>query len=55
MMDQLPLAIGWVLYALLHSLLAGLRVKAAVVRLWPGFTPGTGWPTTAWRCSRSCR
>ena len=39
MMDQLPLAIGWVLYALLHSLLAGLRVKAAVVRLWPGFTP----------------
>jgi hypothetical protein len=36
---QLPLAIGWVLYAVLHSLLAGLRVKAAVVRLWPGFAP----------------
>ena len=38
-MDQLPLAIGWVLYAVLHSLLADLRVKAAVARLWPGFTP----------------
>ena len=38
-MEQLPLAIGWVLYAALHSLLADLRVKAAVARLWPGFTP----------------
>ena len=39
MMEQLPLAIGWVLYAALHSLLADLRVKATVARLWPGFTP----------------
>jgi protein-S-isoprenylcysteine O-methyltransferase Ste14 len=38
-MEQLPLAIGWILYAALHSLLADLRVKAAVARLWPGFTP----------------
>lgn len=38
-MDQLPLALGWVLYALLHSLLADLRLKAAVARRWPGFAP----------------
>lgn len=37
MMDQLPLAVGWVLYATLHSLLAGLRVKAAVTACFPGF------------------
>ncbi|MBL8480384.1 MAG: hypothetical protein JNK59_13855, partial [Sterolibacteriaceae bacterium] len=37
MMDQLPLAIGWVLYAALHSLLADLRVKAAVTSRFPGF------------------
>ncbi len=39
MMDQLPLAIGWVLYALLHSLLADLRVKEAVTSRLPGFAP----------------
>lgn len=39
MMEQLPLAIGWVLYAALHSLLADLRVKAAVSTRFPGFTP----------------
>jgi protein-S-isoprenylcysteine O-methyltransferase Ste14 len=39
MMDQLPLAIGWFLYAALHSLLAGLSVKAAVAARFPGFTP----------------
>lgn len=39
MMDQLPLALGWILYAVLHSLLADLRLKAAVARLWPGFSP----------------
>ncbi len=38
-MDQLPLALGWVLYAVLHSLLADLRLKAVVARLWPGFSP----------------
>jgi protein-S-isoprenylcysteine O-methyltransferase Ste14 len=38
-MEQLPLAIGWVLYAALHSLLADLRVKAAVSTHFPGFTP----------------
>ena len=39
MMDQLPLALGWCLYAAVHSLLADLRLKAAVVRHWPGFMP----------------
>ncbi len=38
-MEQLPLALGWVLYAALHSLLAGLRLKATVARHWPGFAP----------------
>lgn len=38
-MDQLPLAIGWLLYAVLHSLLADLRVKAALTARYPGFTP----------------
>ena len=39
MMEQLPLAIGWVLYAALHSLLADLHVKAAVTARLPGFAP----------------
>ena len=39
MMEQLPLAFGWILYAALHSLLADLRLKAIVARTWPGFTP----------------
>ncbi|MBK9022040.1 MAG: hypothetical protein IPL72_19570 [Sulfuritalea sp.] len=39
MMEQLPLALGWILYAALHSLLADLRLKAFVARTWPGFTP----------------
>ena len=38
-MEQLPLAIGWILYAALHSLLADLRVKAAVSTQCPGLTP----------------
>ncbi len=38
-MEQLPLAIGWILYAALHSLLADLGVKAAVSKHFPGFTP----------------
>lgn len=38
-MEQLPLALGWVLYAVLHSLLADLRVKAAVTARFPGFAP----------------
>jgi protein-S-isoprenylcysteine O-methyltransferase Ste14 len=38
-MEQLPLAIGWVLYAALHSLLADLRVKAAVSTHFPRFPP----------------
>lgn len=38
-MDQVPLILGWCVYALLHSLLAALAVKAAVARRWPGFAP----------------
>ncbi len=38
-MDQLPLALGWLLYAALHSLLADLRIKAALTRRFPGFAP----------------
>ncbi len=38
-MEQVPLALGWLLYALLHSLLADLRVKDAVGKRWPGFVP----------------
>jgi methanethiol S-methyltransferase len=38
-MDQLPLALGWCVYALLHSLLAALSTKAVVTRRWPGFAP----------------
>ena len=39
MMEQVPLAVGWVLYAALHSLLADLRIKAAVAKHFPGFVP----------------
>jgi len=39
MMEQLPLVLGWVLYAALHSLLADLRVKDGVARRWPGLAP----------------
>ena len=38
-MEQLPLAVGWILYAALHSLLADLRLKAAVTARVPGFAP----------------
>jgi protein-S-isoprenylcysteine O-methyltransferase Ste14 len=38
-MEQLPLALGWILYAALHSLLADLRVKAAVTARFPDFAP----------------
>ena len=31
------LALGWIAYAALHSLLAALTVKAWVTRRWPGF------------------
>jgi protein-S-isoprenylcysteine O-methyltransferase Ste14 len=33
------LALGWIAYAALHSLLAALVVKAWVTRRWPGFAP----------------
>lgn len=38
-MDLFWLALGWVAYAILHSLLAALRIKAWVTRRWPGFAP----------------
>lgn len=38
-MEQVPLILAWCAYALLHSLLAALAVKAAVARRWPGFAP----------------
>jgi protein-S-isoprenylcysteine O-methyltransferase Ste14 len=38
-MDLLWLALGWVAYAILHSLLAALGVKAWVTRRWPAFAP----------------
>lgn len=38
-MEQVPLALGWLLYAALHSLLADLRVKDAAGKRWPGFAP----------------
>lgn len=38
-MEQLPLVLGWILYAALHSLLADLRVKAALTARVPGFAP----------------
>jgi len=33
------LALGWIAYAALHSLLATLALKAWVARRWPGFMP----------------
>lgn len=38
-MDLFWLALGWVAYATVHSLLAALRIKAWVTRHWPGFAP----------------
>jgi protein-S-isoprenylcysteine O-methyltransferase Ste14 len=37
--DLIWLALGWVTYAALHSLLASLRCKAWVTCRWPGFAP----------------
>lgn len=34
------LALGWIAYAILHSLLAALAVKAWVTQHWPGLAPG---------------
>ena len=39
MNDLIWLALGWVAYAALHSLLASLRCKAWVTRRWPAFAP----------------
>lgn len=39
MTAQIPLALAWLLYAVLHSVLAGQGFKAAVARRWPGFAP----------------
>lgn len=33
------LALGWLAYAAVHSLLAALAVKARMTRRWPGFAP----------------
>lgn len=38
-MALLWLVLGWLAYAVLHSLLAALTVKAWVTRRWPGFAP----------------
>lgn len=38
-MDLFWLALGWLAYAALHSLLAALSVKAWVTRRWPRFAP----------------
>lgn len=38
-MDLLWLLLGWLAYALLHSLLAAFGVKAAIGRRWPAFMP----------------
>jgi methanethiol S-methyltransferase len=38
-MNLTSLALGWIAYATLHSLLAALAVKAWVTRRWPGFAP----------------
>lgn len=38
-MNLVWLALGWLAYATLHSLLAALSVKAWVTRRWPGFAP----------------
>ncbi len=39
MNDLIWLVLGWVAYALLHSLFASLRCKAWVTRHWPAFAP----------------
>lgn len=38
-MELALLALGWLAYAALHSLLAALPVKAWATRRWPGFAP----------------
>jgi protein-S-isoprenylcysteine O-methyltransferase Ste14 len=38
-MELVWLALGWLAYAALHSLLAALSVKAYVTRRWPDFAP----------------
>lgn len=38
-MELVWLALGWVAYAALHSLLAALSVKGWVTRRWPAFAP----------------
>ena len=38
-MDLFWLALGWVAYSFLHSLLAALTFKAWVTRCWPAFAP----------------
>jgi protein-S-isoprenylcysteine O-methyltransferase Ste14 len=39
LIDLLWLALGWIAYAALHSLLASLRCKAWVTRRWPALAP----------------
>lgn len=39
-MDLISLALGWLAYGALHSLLASLCVKSWVTRRWPRFAPG---------------
>lgn len=39
MIDLVLLALGWLAYALIHSLLATLSVKAWATRRWPGCAP----------------
>jgi protein-S-isoprenylcysteine O-methyltransferase Ste14 len=38
-MDLVWLALGWVAYGVLHSLLAALAVKSRATRRWPAFAP----------------
>lgn len=38
-MELVLLALGWLAYAVLHSLLAALAVKAWLTRRWPAFAP----------------
>lgn len=39
-MELLPLALAWLAYAALHSLLASFGVKARIAARWPGLMPG---------------
>ncbi|MEN8174965.1 MAG: hypothetical protein ABFS23_04340 [Pseudomonadota bacterium] len=39
LLEQLPLAILWILYFAIHSLLASLAVKRGLGRAWPGLMP----------------